>query len=96
MEAWAVMDTDWVPIILFASFWFFAFFGGTTLILLSRRAPWKTRLRWAAVSLAAPFCVFLIAFANGGKGIENDMAIFFLGALAVFAAIPANWMTYKK
>jgi hypothetical protein len=90
------MGIDWLPLVIVASLGFFAFFGGTMLILLSRRAPWKIRLRWTIVSLIAPLLVILIALLSPGKGEDDNGAVFFLSVFAVFVAVPANWMAYKK
>ena len=49
----------WISALL-ALITLFLFFGGTVLILMTARASWKTRIRWAAVSIAPPLFMFLI------------------------------------
>jgi len=54
------------------------------------------RLRWAGVSLIAPLGVILIALITRGSNEDENGIVFFLSAFAVFVAVPANWMAYKK
>ena len=82
--------------------WLFVFFGGTARILLSRQAPWKTRLRWAALSLAAPTFTLVVAaifvLLRKGFGVEavGGPVSGFVGITAFLAAPIGNWITYKK
>lgn len=76
-------------------------FGGTALILISTRAPWKTRLRWVLVSTAPPLFMFVILAIfspKGSAGGGDDIGVVGEMFTAVFgiAVIAANWATYGK
>lgn len=90
---------DWIALLMFLG-GLCLFFGGTALILISRRAPWASRLRWVSISLA-PFAFMVLILGiftpPGSVGEEPDAGL--VGAFVTFlfgiAVITANWMTYR-
>jgi hypothetical protein len=90
---------DWI-IALFMLVALSVLLGGTVLILISRQAPWRTRLRWVAVSVAPLIFMILVlaVFSPKGPGGEEEefgLVGRLLSSLLGMAVIAANWMTYS-